>query len=121
MRSISGMSSPIPQEAMEKIREFAGDKKLVLHVGCGVPKVEKLHERYRNDGWFELRCDINPAVKPHILADMKHLPMLPDGAVDAVWNSHTIEHLFAHEVPVALKEWQRVLKIGGEILMTLPD
>lgn len=115
------MADTNPQEVLGKIQAMAQGKKIVLHVGCGVLKEEKLHKSFRTPEWFELRCDINPAVKPHIVADMKHLSMLPDGAVDAVWNSHTIEHLYAHEVPVALKEWRRVLKGGGTILMALPN
>jgi SAM-dependent methyltransferase len=115
------MNNPSPQQVLEQIHAMAGGKKLVLHVGCGAPNKEKLHKKFRTDDWFELRCDINPATQAHIIADMKSLPMLPDGSVDAVWNSHTIEHLYAHEVMVALKEWRRVLKDSGEILMTLPD
>ncbi len=115
------MANVTPQEVMERIHALAQGKKIVLHPGCGAPIAEKLHKNFRNDGWFELRCDINPAAKPHIIADMKHLPMLPDYSVDAVWNSHTIEHVYAHEVAATLNEWFRVTKEDGEILMTLPD
>jgi SAM-dependent methyltransferase len=109
------------QEVMDKLHALAQGKKLVLHLGCGVNKPEKLLTKFRNDEWFEVRCDINKAVHPHILADMQKLNMLPDGAVDAVWNSHSIEHLYAHQVVPALKEWHRVLKEGGELHLTLPD
>ena len=115
------MPNPAPHEVMREIAALAQGKKIVLHIGCGAPNPEKLHKRYRTNEWFELRFDLNRAVTPHIVGDMKDLSMLPDAAVDAVWNSHTIEHLYAHEVPIALKEWARVLKPGGEILMTLPD
>ena len=42
-------------------------------------------------------------------------------SVDAVWSSHNVEHLYAHEVPVALAEFHRVLRPGGFALITLPD
>ncbi|MCA8996833.1 MAG: methyltransferase domain-containing protein [Planctomycetaceae bacterium] len=49
------------------------------------------------------------------------MPEITDSSVDAVWSSHNLEHLFAHEVPVALKEFLRVLKPGGFALLTMPD
>jgi predicted SAM-dependent methyltransferase len=33
-------------------------------------------------------------------------------SVDAIFSSHNIEHLYPHEVPVALAEFIRVLKPG---------
>jgi predicted SAM-dependent methyltransferase len=43
------------------------------------------------------------------------------GTFDAVWSSHILEHLFAHEVPVALREIRRVLKSDGFALIFCPD
>jgi SAM-dependent methyltransferase len=40
---------------------------------------------------------------------------------DAIWSSHTLEHLYAHEVPAALVEFKRVLKPDGFALITSPD
>ena len=42
-------------------------------------------------------------------------------ALDAVWSSHNLEHLYAHQVAVALGEFHRVLKPDGFALITLPD
>ena len=39
---------------------------------------------------------------------------------DAIWSSHTLEHLYAHEVP-CVGEFKRVLKPDGFALITLPD
>ena len=68
-----------------------------------------------------MRVDINPNVKPDIVASMLAMPMIPAASVDAVWSSHNIEHLYAHEVPVALAEFARVLRPGGVVLLTMPD
>ena len=93
----------------------------VLHVGCGPYNPNKLHPAFRKAGWREVRVDINPAVKPDIVASMLAMPMVAADSVDGVWSSHNVEHLYAHEVPVALREFARVLKPGGVVLLTLPD
>ncbi len=44
-----------------------------------------------------------------------------DASVDAIFSSHNIEHLYPHEVPLALKEFLRVLKSDGFAVITCPD
>jgi ubiquinone/menaquinone biosynthesis C-methylase UbiE len=41
--------------------------------------------------------------------------------VDAIFSSHNIEHLYPHEVPVALAEFVRILKPDGFLVVTCPD
>lgn len=96
-------------------------KKIVLHVGSGPDLPTKLNQRFKNAEWREVRLDIDPNVKPDIIASMTDMKVVESGAVDAVWSSHNLEHLFAHEVPVCLAEFYRVLKPGGYALITLPD
>lgn len=96
-------------------------ERVVLHVGCGYPNAESLDETFRGPGWREVRFDINPGVAPDILGSITNMSMIPTASVDAVWSSHNIEHLYAHEVPLALREFYRVLKPGGFALITLPD
>lgn len=96
-------------------------KRRVLHVGCGPANPLKLNPVFRNDEWVEIRLDIDPALKPDIVASISDLSALPSGSVDAVWSSHNLEHLYDHEVIPALREFLRVLRVGGLLLMTLPD
>lgn len=42
-------------------------------------------------------------------------------SVDAIYSSHNIEHLYPHEVPVALSEFCRVLSDDGFAVITCPD
>lgn len=95
--------------------------KMVLHVGCGPYTPAKLHPAFRGTEWKEVRLDIDPGVKPDIVASITAMDGVADGSVDAVFSSHNIEHLYAHEVPLALKEFRRVLNPDGIALVTLPD
>jgi len=76
---------------------------------------------FRSSGWRELRLDIDPNVQPDIIANITSMTPVDDATVDGVYSSHNLEHLFAHEVPVALSEFFRVLKPGGVALVTMPD
>ncbi len=43
------------------------------------------------------------------------------GEYDLVYSSHCLEHLYPHEVEIALKECLRVLAPEGVLLLILPD
>jgi SAM-dependent methyltransferase len=96
-------------------------EKIVLNVGCGYPLNQRLHPHFQGPQWRELRLDIDPAVRPDIVCSMTDMAPLADASVDAVWSSHNLEHLYRHEVALALREFLRVLKPGGLLLLTLPD
>jgi len=95
--------------------------KTVLHVGCGHYDPQSLAPQFRTAEWKEVRLDINPSVSPDIVASITDMSSVPSHSVDAVWSSHNLEHLYAHEVPLALREFWRVLKPGGVALLTMPD
>ena len=100
----------------------AGREELVcLHVGCGSRAASGLHPAFTAPGWSELRLDIDPAVEPDVVASITDMAPVADRCVDAVFSSHNLEHLEAHEVPRALAEFHRVLRPGGMLLVTLPD
>ena len=92
--------------------------KRLLHAGCG----SRLNTPPREFAAFkETRLDCNPMVGPEILASIVAMPMVRDDSFDAVFCSHTLEHLFAHEVAMALAEFRRVLLPGGELVVSTPD
>jgi SAM-dependent methyltransferase len=97
------------------------ESKRVLHVGCGSATLAKLPPGFKDGGWSEVRLDINPAVKPDIIGTITNMADVPSGSMDAVYSSHNIEHVYAHEVIQALQEFRRVLKEDGFAVITCPD
>lgn len=87
----------------------------VLNAGCGQHPLPPWFE----GEWEEIRYDIEPANKPDIIGSITELGDI--GPFDAVSCSHTLEHLYPHEVPKALSEFRRVLKPGGALVVMVPD
>jgi predicted SAM-dependent methyltransferase len=87
---------------------------VLLHIGCGnTPKPESF------EGMKEVRLDISPECRPDILASMTDMGEI--GPFDALYSSHSLEHLYPHEVPVAAREFVRVLRDGGMAIIVVPD
>ncbi len=95
-------------------------KRTVLHVGCGSADRRSLPQFFQSR-WQEIRLDIDPNAMPDVVASMLDMSPVADVSVDAVFSSHNIEHLHPHEVEVALKEFRRVLKPDGILVLTCPD
>lgn len=95
--------------------------KTFLHVGCGPKRKDQTTPGFNTPEWREIRFDIDPAVKPDIAGTMTDMSGVETASVDALFSSHNIEHLYPHEVPVALKEFRRVLKPDGFVVLTCPD
>lgn len=95
--------------------------KTFLHVGCGAQRKNNTTRGFNTDEWIELRLDIDESVQPDIVGTMTDMSRVPDSSVDAIFSSHNIEHLYAHEVPLALSEFLRVLKPDGFAVITCPD
>lgn len=96
--------------------------KRVLNVGSGPANPAKLHPAFQGSGWREVRLDVEPQVRPDIVGDMVDMRgTVADASFDAVWSSHNVEHLSAHQVPLAFGEFRRILKPDGFVLVTCPD
>jgi SAM-dependent methyltransferase len=104
-------------------REFTwpSDGQVVLHVGCGPRGATPLPAILAGPGWHEVRLDIDPGVEPDVVGNIIDLVNVEPGSVDAVWSSHNLEHVFDHEVPLALGEFLRVLRPGGTAYVQVPD
>jgi SAM-dependent methyltransferase len=120
-------------EPVERVRERGGPVRrpglearmsaehVFLHVGCGPAHKQDTTRAFAGPDWRELRLDIDPNVAPDIVGTMTDMAEVPSESVDAVFSSHNIEHLYAHEVLVALGEFARVLRPSGFLVITCPD
>ena len=95
--------------------------KTFLHVGCGASSKSSTTQGFNSRAWKEARLDIDESVAPDIVSSMLDMSQVKDASMDAVFSSHNIEHLYPHEVPVALAEFKRVLNAGGFAVITCPD
>lgn len=57
---------------------------------------------------------------PDVLGDMTFLPF-KDESVDEIFSSHTLEHVSMNKVGETLKEWFRVLKPKGKLILLVPN
>ena len=95
--------------------------KTLLHVGCGPKRINQTTRAFNDGTWQEMRLDINPDVQPDVIGTMTDLRSVSTASVQAVFSSHNIEHLYPHEVPLALAEFHRVLDDRGHVVITCPD
>lgn len=81
-----------------------------IHLGCGPIN----HEAFINIDGF-------PFPHIHYVRDIGDLSIFSDNSVDLIYASHCLEHFHYAEVGNVLKEWQRVLKKGGILRVSVPD
>jgi predicted SAM-dependent methyltransferase len=95
--------------------------KSFLHVGCGPKRKDRSTKGFNTPDWTEIRLDIDASVQPDVIGTMTDMSAVESGAVDAIYSSHNIEHLYPHEVPLAFAEFLRVLNPDGFFVVTCPD
>ena len=94
----------------------------VLNAGSGPLSARQLHPVFQEDQWRQVRLDIDPQTKPDVVGSITDMSgLFPSEHFDAIWSSHSLEHLYPHEVPLALSEFRRILRPDGFALITSPD
>ncbi len=58
-------------------------------------------------------------IKPDVECDVRKLT-LPDNYADTAYAIHILEHFYRWETLDVLKEWKRVLKDGGKLVIEVP-
>ena len=94
-------------------RKLRSEKKLKLNVGCGMD----LREGYLN---IDLQ-DIDARGYRFIKTDCGNLSFLGDKSVSEIYAKGLIEHIHPAKLGEYLYEWQRVLEVGGILILIYPD
>tara|TARA_B100001175_G_scaffold309166_1_gene310494 strand:+ start:226 stop:825 length:600 start_codon:yes stop_codon:yes gene_type:complete len=94
--------------------------KTLLNVGCGKSNISKLHG-FKDSDWKEIRFDIDKDVNPDVLGSLTDMSLVETSSIDAIYSAYNIDHIYAHEVPKAFKEFYRVLKDDGIVVLRCPD
>lgn len=84
-----------------------------LNLGCG----DKVMQGYIN-------VDVVPSRQgktPDILSDLKELSVFSDNYADEILAVHVVEHFWRWEIEDVLREWLRILKPGGEMILECPN
>lgn len=89
------------------------DSQVKLNLGCG----DKILEGYTNVDVASERAGI----LPDIVCDIRNLDKFSDNFADEILAVHVVEHFWRWEVADILREWVRVLKPGGKMILECPN
>ncbi len=89
------------------------DAALRLNLGCG----DKILPDYVNVDVAATRA----GKAPDVLCDLHELAPFETASADEVLAVHVVEHFWRWEVVDVLKEWLRVLKPGGRMILECPN
>ena len=85
-----------------------------LDIGCGREKLMDTQFVIGIDdnsdlGRFNIQANAN------IYMDCKDFGRFSSGAYDFAFSSHLLEHFYYKDVPAVLREWMRVVRMGGTL------
>lgn len=104
------ITNKILKQRRELDRILASQKTLKLHLGCGQDYIPG-----------DLNIDASFHSKADLIRNCNNLDCFPDNCADLIESYHFFEHLQLYEARFALKEWYRVLKPGGLVIIELPN
>jgi predicted SAM-dependent methyltransferase len=84
-----------------------------LNLGCG----DKILPGYINVDVAGSR----QGRKPDVLCDLRRLKPFADNEIDEILSVHVVEHFWRWEIVDVVKEWVRVLKPGGQMVIECPN
>jgi len=89
------------------------DDLVKLNLGCG----DKILPGYVNVDVASERA----GKQPDVICDVRKLEKFDNGHADEILAVHVVEHFWRWEVVDILKEWVRVLKPGGKMILECPN
>jgi SAM-dependent methyltransferase len=89
-----------------------------IDIGCGIWKLKVTKSREHSclgvDGGFSPLA----VAEADVIADVTNLSMFRDESFDYAYSSHTLEDM--HYTEAVLREWWRLVKVGGNFILYLP-
>ena len=98
------------QQEKDMFARCAGDHGVYLNLGCG----SRLLQNFINvDRYHDA-----PGVLKN---DITELPNIVNGSADLIFSAHSLEHVRQRLTVKTLQRWSDVLRIGGELWLSMPD
>jgi len=99
---------------------------LKLYLGCGPFPIHPQHSAimgFKDEkSFFEEWIMVDKYVKQANTENWDALDLpVEDNSIDAIYNSHLLEHFPHPQIPSILKYWHSKLKTGGELIINVPD
>jgi SAM-dependent methyltransferase len=89
------------------------ERSMRLNLGCG----DKILPGYVNVDVVEARA----GMRPDVICDLHDLAPFAADSADEILSVHVVEHFWRWEVRDILREWVRVLKPGGRMIVECPN
>ena len=97
----------------EVARLMEEHEQIKLHIGCGT---------VYKDGWINIDNNSDSNISRIDLPWDLRMPLpFPKNSVDFIYNEHFLEHLSVEEALRSLKDFRRILKLGGVVRIAMPD
>lgn len=101
-------------EAVEFLSPITDSENSIrLNLGCG----DKILEGYINVDIVESRAGRHPDV----ICDLRDLSHFESNYADEILAIHVVEHFWKWDVVDILREWTRVLRPGGKMILECPN
>jgi SAM-dependent methyltransferase len=91
-----------------------------LDLGCGKSKLFETEFCLGIDNGYDAER-FGTVIQANIKMDAKDLSQLAGGGWDYVYSSFLLQYFPYKDVPNVLRDWMRLLKVNGNLILYLPD